>query len=67
MAISLRTEKAIKKVIELKGKAVGIVDFKKTGDGTITIYRQEDSVVVAKFTLKSLIKKRLPKRKTAKI
>jgi len=58
--VSIRTEKAIKKVIAAKEAASGRIDFKKNGNHTIIFDLAEGGG--ARFTLNSIIAKRLKKR-----
>ena len=63
---SLRTEKAIGKVIEaVKAGADVAIDhkFSKRGNCSLTFYHASDSKKIATFTLQSLVAKRGPKRK----
>ena len=63
-----RTEKAIKAVIALKRNGVGQIEYKSNGNHTIAFADHSGALPrpVATFTLKSLIAKRVPKRKGQK-
>jgi hypothetical protein len=65
MGISTRTEKAILKVIAERQFSTGKIEYSKTGNHTM-VFEDIEGAEIARFTLRSIVGKRLKKRKVTK-
>jgi hypothetical protein len=61
--MNIRTEKAIKAVIARGDQVSYRIEIRKLGNHSISFYGVADEKLLAKFTLQSIIGKRLKKRK----
>lgn len=61
--MNIRTEKAIKAVIAKGSKVAYSIELKKSGNHSISFFAEEKGELLAKFTLKSIIRKRLAKKR----